>query len=569
MSKKVVFAALMAAIGLSPAPAAADDFIKGLAVGIIGGAIASQQPKRRVTTSAPRRTTSKAPVYSAARAENRETQTALNYFGFNAGTPDGVMGRKSQAAITQYQVLMGYVPTGQLTPFERNFLITSYQRASAGGATTATLIAQNPRGVQGLLLDYRDEQTGGVGARSALAGHYGLPPLIAQTVNEIAKSSDPTAEQLVNRHGFIQLADINGDGQTDYIIDTSVTGSAFWCSAQACTVRVFASTPEGYERNDFQAFNVTPAMFSCTRGTCSKTDDGTVMAAAPAPAAPQFQPQQQQPQTQMAAVTTSGGGTAPMPSAVPSVQAPTFANAAAPTTQMPSFFGGGAAPAKSLASHCNMVTLLTTTNGGYVTAETMTDPMAALGEQMCFSRGFAIANGEALVADLSGVTPEQIAQQCSGFGILLKDQVNAAALQPRDEVLRSVGQFVLGSGMSPAQLENTAMVCLSSGYKTDDMNAAVGSALVLVALGKGPYAELIGHHLSQGFGMPERPDLSLAWYGQATEALDGGSKAVFGPGMPQRVTLLKAAMGGLPGATSAPAAVPVQAGAAIPLFGSQ
>ncbi|WP_136442867.1 peptidoglycan-binding domain-containing protein [Pacificoceanicola onchidii] len=564
MSKKFVFAAMMAGIGFSPAPAAADDFIKGLAVGIIGGAIANQ-PKRRTTTV--RRTTSSKPKYSAARAQNRETQTALNYFGFNAGSPDGVLGRKSRAAVTQYQVLMGYVASGQLTEFERNFLMTSYQRAQAGGATTATLIAQNPRGVQGLLLDYRDEQTGGVGARSALAGHYGLPPVIAQTVNEIAKSSDPTAEQLVNRHGFIQLADINGDGQTDYIIDTSVTGSAFWCSAQACTVRVFASTPEGYERNDFQAFNVTPAMFACTRGTCSKTNDGgTLMAAAPVPA-PVPAPMPQQPQTQMAAVTVStGGGTAPVPSAVPSVQAPQ--TAAVSGTAMPSFFGGGAAPERSLASHCNMVTLLTTTNGGYVTADTMTDPMAAMGEQMCFSRSYAMANGDVLVADLTGVTAEQISQQCAGFGTLLKDHVNAAALQPRVDVLRNVGQFVLGSGMAPAQLENTAMVCLSSGYKTDDMNAAVGSALVLVALGKAPYAELIGHHLSQGFGMPERADLSLAWYGQATEALDSGAKAVFGAGMPERVTLLKAAMGGLPGG-AAPTAQPVQAGTAIPVFGSE
>ncbi|MFW2545082.1 peptidoglycan-binding domain-containing protein [Primorskyibacter sp. 2E107] len=566
MSKKFVFAALMSAMALSPAPAAADDFIKGLAVGIIGGAMANQSQRRPATTT--RRSAPK-PVYSAARAQNREAQTALNYFGFNAGSPDGVMGRKSRAAVTQYQVHMGYVATGQLTEFERNFLVSSYQRAQAGGATTAQMIAQDPQGVRGLLITYRDEQVGGPGARSALASHYGLPPTIAQTVNEIAKSSDPTAEQLVNRHGFIQLSDINGDGQTDYIIDTSVTGSAFWCSAQACTVRVFASTPEGYERNDFQAFNVTPAMFSCTRGTCSKTGDGSgsMMAAAPAPAP--IMPQQQ-PQTQMATMAVTGGGTAPVAAAVPSVQAPVQAAAAADAPAMPQFFAGGAAPVRSLASHCNMVNLVTSTNGGYATAQTMTDPQTALGEQMCFSRSYAIANGDALVAELNGVTPAAIAQQCAGFGALLKDQVTAAALQPREEVLRSVGQFVLGSGMSPAQLENTATVCLSSGYKTDDMNTAVGSALVLVALGKAPYAELIGHHLSQGFGLPERSDLSLAWYGQATEALDGGTKAVFGPGMPERVSLLKAAMASMPGAAgSAPAAMPVQAGAAIPVFGSQ
>ena len=116
-----------------------------------------------------------------------------------------------------------------------------------------------------MILVVRDEMSGRSPARSA--GNYGLPGPVAAAVDEIAASSDPNAEQLVQRAGFVQLADMNGDGRTDYILDTSVTGSAFWCSAQACTVQAFLSTPDGYVRNDFQAFNVTPAMFTCTRGT--------------------------------------------------------------------------------------------------------------------------------------------------------------------------------------------------------------------------------------------------------------------------------------------------------------
>ncbi|MCH9824692.1 MAG: peptidoglycan-binding protein [Alphaproteobacteria bacterium] len=39
-------------------------------------------------------------ISSAQRAENKEIQTALNYYGFNAGTPDGVFGGKTRQAVS-------------------------------------------------------------------------------------------------------------------------------------------------------------------------------------------------------------------------------------------------------------------------------------------------------------------------------------------------------------------------------------------------------------------------------------------------------------------------------------
>ena len=39
------------------------------------------------------------------REQNRQVQTALNYFGFPAGAPDGVLGANSRSAIGQYQAL--------------------------------------------------------------------------------------------------------------------------------------------------------------------------------------------------------------------------------------------------------------------------------------------------------------------------------------------------------------------------------------------------------------------------------------------------------------------------------
>ncbi|WP_417719636.1 peptidoglycan-binding domain-containing protein [Salipiger sp.] len=564
--KRVSIAGLIcASIALTPVAATADDaFIGGLVGGIIGSAIANQPKRqtktyRKTTSTSSKKTYSKPAVSSAQVQQNRDTQTALNYFGFDAGGADGVLGRRSRSAISSYQVLLNYPATGQLTQYERDFLMSSYYRAQAGGANTSQQIAMNPMGIKGLLIAYRDEATGGGTTSNAIAGHYGLPAIVASAVNEIARSSDPTAEQLVQRSGFVQLADINGDGRTDYILDTSVTGSAFWCNAQSCAVRVFASTPDGYERNDFQAFNVTPAMFTCQRGSCMKTDGGAGQLAStqPAPAAPA----PQAPQTQLA------GLTGPVASAQPVVPSGTAtAPAAANMPGMPTFFGDAPAQA-SLQSYCNKVSLLTSTNGGFITSETMTDPDLALSEQLCLARTYAIARGEDVVAKLTNVTQTQIAEQCAGFGQLMKDHVSALSLKQRDDVLREVGTFVLNTGVAPAQLSKTAQICLGTGYKLDDMNAAMGSALVLVALGEAPYSELLGHHLAQGFGATERTDLALAWYAKAIDAADAGSVQVFSPGQPDRINLLRKAAMSLEGG-SAMTATPAAAGTAgVLVFG--
>ncbi len=86
-------------------------------------------------------------------------------------------------------------------------------------------------------------------------------------------------------------------------------------------------------------------------------------------------------------------------------------------------------------------------------------------------------------------------------------------------------------------LAGTAQVCLGSGYARDNLDVAIGSALVLTALGQGGYAELPGHHLSQGFGVPRRPDLALDWYDAALAA----PVAVFAPGDVARMDTLRRA----------------------------
>ncbi|MGO4854345.1 peptidoglycan-binding domain-containing protein [Phaeovulum sp. W22_SRMD_FR3] len=429
------------------AMADADGLVGGIIGGIIGGAIVNEGNRHRTTTrAAPVRTG----ISSAQREQNREVQVALNYFGFPVGAPDGALGSRSRAAIGQYQAVLGYAPTGQLTDYERVLLVGSYQRALAGGNQTMQLAAANPMGLKGLLVSWRDEAAG-----VSVPAPVPLPaPVLAPPVAVAAPAPVPA-----------------------------------------------------------------PAM--------------PQLAAAPAP--------------EMPALPAFGG------------------QAAAAAPGLPNFMGAAAGQA-SLASYCNKVNLVTSTNGGFVTLASMSDPSVALGEQFCLARTYSISAGEELIAKLAGFTPDQVAAQCEGFGPALKDQVAALSLQPRDEVLRSVSAFALSSGMAPAQLAGTAKICLSVGYRTDNMDVAVGSALLLVALGDQPYGELLGHHLALGYGASARPDLAVNWYSGALDALAKGTPAVFAPAQPERNDLIRKAaftLGGRSDLLGGSAPVP----AALPSFG--
>lgn len=381
------------------AQADAGDAIAGAIIGgMIGHAIAKDQQKRKASGKTTTRS-SKSTVSSAQREQNREVQTALNYFGFPVGTPDGSIGPKSRAAISTYQATLGYPATGELTEYERTILMAAYHRGMAGGPVVSQTVASHPMGIKGLLLTQRDEMAG------------------------------------------------------------------------------------------------------------------------------------------LAPVAPGGAGVAPaaaLPSLMPEPQAPATVTAA-----LPSFMGTGAAQV-SLASQCNKISLLTNSNGGYVTSATMTDAGFALGEQFCLARTYAMASGEEMAAKVAGFTPQQIAEQCAAFGPVLGDHVAALSLKTRDEVLQGVQGFILQSGMSPAQLAGTAKVCLGVGYTTDAMDVAIGSALLLSAMGENAYAELLGHHLSQGFGVAVRPDLALDWYEMGISAMGQGG-AVFAPGLTGRPDLIRKA----------------------------
>ncbi|MGB7243349.1 MAG: peptidoglycan-binding domain-containing protein [Sulfitobacter sp.] len=442
ISKYITGAVLAASVAVAPADeVAAGDAGSFVAGALIGGLVGSQIQKNRGT----RRYTTTRRTYRSrlpSTHEGRQIQSSLNYFGFNAGAVDGQLGRRTRNAVSSYQAYLGYPVTGQLSPYEQNLLITSHNRAQAGGYATNQLIATNPEGTRGLLKTYRAE----------LAG---------QPVQQYA----PTTTVVVN---------------------------------------------------------------------------------------PQPAPQAVQPAGTTLTTTTT----------VDAVKTPEVVTA---SNELPNFFDSGSQV--SLASHCNTVSLVTNTNGGFTTLASMTDPNIALNEQFCLARTYAITRSEELISKVSGFTPQQIATQCAGFGPALKDHVAALSLKSRDQVVNDVSGFILGTGMSPAQLSGTARICLGVGYRTDNMDVALGSALMLYAMGEGVYGELMGHHLAQGFGTSKRVDVAATWYQAGLAAADNGAEAVFVPGQPERTELIRKASVQINGASVAPSAgATVQSASTLPVF---
>lgn len=415
-SKRVAAISLLVAMLIAPMGLSAGDIVEDVLSGIVKRAIEDEvrdndPPRRRVIIR--RSSTNTTTTSQATREINRETQTALNYFGFRAGTPDGVLGRKSRSAISQYQSHVGYPRTGYLDEYQRDFLMVSYYRAIAGDQTTPGLTPRDPYAARSLLLVYQAQDSGAVPVFQANGGN-------------------------------------------------SSTGFA----------------------------------------------------------------------------TVSG---------------------------LPTFMTDDGAQA-SLSSHCNQINLITNANSRFVTRATMTDPGLALNEQFCLARSYAIAQGEKLASGVKGVSRSQLEAECATFGPTMQDYVTALSLSPRDLVLGDVSSFVQSTGMSPKQLNGTARVCLSVGYRTDNLDVALGSALLLTALGEAAYGELLGHHLTQGYGTSTRPDLALAWYQASFDAIMGGAPAVFAPEDPERAELIQEAALQLGGVSQSAAQGQTGAGSVLPTF---
>lgn len=463
-------------VGTAPMARAdgAEAFVGGLLGSAIGTAITNnvqrQQPrtiveKHYVTPRAPKAQAA-APVPNYQREENRRVQTALNYFGYNAGYADGVIGGGTRAAISQYQASLGWSPTGVLMDNERYFLTSSYERALAGGSQATQVIAAS--GTRGLLLAYRQEQLG--------------QPIVA---------AQPPA--------------------------------------------VVAPVPVVIQ---------PPA------------------AVVPAPTVPSV--------------------VAPIPvvlppASMPVVEAASTSVPASPQTRaaaMPNFMANAAHPATPGAL-CNSVAAAASKNGGTIeffdVAFSDVDPGVILDEQFCAARAASIAQAESLVSAIDGFTPAEMRTQCEAFAPTMAKFTSALAGRSPEEVNRDVRAFLDGTGMDPAQMNATARICLGIGYSTDNAQLALGSALVLTALGEEPYGELVGYQVLKGYGVPADCDCGLGWMSTAVDSLKAKATPLVADPSGDRLELLEYAVSAVGGGgdESAPttAVVAPAAGQAAAAFG--
>lgn len=301
-----------------------------------------------------------------------QAQTALNYFTFDAGPVDGLMGQQTRAAIEEYQAYLDYPVTGQLAETEAQLLMTAYQGAQTDSARAEQVAATHPDGIKGLLLILRD----------------GVPP-------------QPTG-----------------------------------------VIPSFRTTDAPQELAAF----------------CAQPD------------ASALQPSLGQ-------------------------------------TLRPLF---------------------------------------------CSATEAAIAQSDTLVASVTGYTPAQIEEQCLGFSPALASVVASVSDVPASEVVQGAAEFIQRTGQDPVEMSGIAEVCIGIGYRLDDLDLAIGSAVLLTALDAPTYAEYAGYHLALGLGTDQDPMLARSWFELAMQN-EPDAQSNFEAQAAVRMEALQGALlqGGATGAASA------------------
>ncbi|MDK3018086.1 peptidoglycan-binding domain-containing protein [Pseudodonghicola flavimaris] len=249
-------------------------------------------------------------------------------------------------------------------------------------------------------------------------------------------------------------------------------------------------------------------------------------------------PQMQTQQPQMAVTPAP----APMPAPVaPVATQPEPVTARADTGALPSF--GFQAQEVSMRDHCDQVNVRSAANGGLSMAGQIADTGVALNEQFCLARTQAMSDGARIEATIPNMTRDQIEAQCEGLTQAIAPQIAAIDSAPAAQVMAGTKGFLEASGQPMAQLISGGKVCLGAGYRADDPEMALASAVLLAAAGQGGYGEMVSHQLREGFGTaPASPQVASSWMQVALAAAASGAAPVLGQTQ-ERIAVLKAAGG--------------------------
>ena len=207
-----------------PAPEAqagnAGKILGGIAAGAAAGYIAhkvykNQKRKKRARRYYSkrryynkRRTYSKRKTYSnrtraAFNQDTFNTQTWLNQLGYNAGSADGISGRRTRNAIRQFQIANGMPSTGALSPQQTALLTQQAATAVAGVApvaptTQVAVVPQTQVAPQGYAAQTVVPAATGVAAYNALQPQQpALQPVQPQVVQPAQPALQPVQPQIV------------------------------------------------------------------------------------------------------------------------------------------------------------------------------------------------------------------------------------------------------------------------------------------------------------------------------------------------------------------------------------
>lgn len=173
----------------------------------------------------------------------------------------------------------------------------------------------------------------------------------------------------------------------------------------------------------------------------------------------------------------------------------------------------------------------------------------------CSARGAAIAQSELLVANAAGFTQTQIEEQCVAFEPALASVVESVSNGSAFDVVQGAAEFVQRTGQDPLQMSGIARVCLGVGYRRNQYNLAIGSAVLLTALEKLTYAEYAGYHVALGLGAAQDPARARSWFELAMQSEPNTPSEFESGATDRRETLRGAVMYG--GSEGSPSAAPI------------
>lgn len=214
-----------------------------------------------------------------------------------------------------------------------------------------------------------------------------------------------------------------------------------------------------------------------------------------------------------------------------------------PVLQKPGGSGLMAASGGSMAERCEVIDLLSQSSG-VIQAGQVTDPDQALSQQFCAMRSYAISEGQKIMTAYKVNDEMMRSDICGPIAAQMADAAGAPGDGAPNEVAIKASEVSRSMGVTdPATARDYGRMCLSVGYRADDPDLAAGGALMMLGQGDYAYAEVIGHHLREGFGAPADSEAAMPWYNAALDTLSNGATPAFLPAQSaNRVAVMRSAL---------------------------